>query len=437
MGDNFAWAEAYRAYRRIPQHLVRLGKTDEDAAKLADQLLNCPNETAATKLMQSFNVNENMQEDFEHVLEVRQAFSYGLQGLVEAEPLPNVYAAALAMRRDGEFWKADPNKCLYRGQRNHTWDVVPSIFRSQHEPSLVEQRWKRLLDWSVAVKREYETPEHPLTNEQCLAAAQHFSGEAQTPTTLIDVTFEPMVALFFASLNGKPGEIGVVDRISVGEWEYKVASAPGDPGFIRVIAVDEVHRIRHQRARFLDAPNSDLYKRYYPSRLYFKQTSDPNNTGRGLTFRDLEMTEPIDEKYLLHIEPRMQERIRDFNENPGKYQWKGDRIPHPTQSVFDAALLSRRAEVLEPILRNPTPDVQIILAALCETYVQAPTIFPKIPRWRWSVHSFEDCVCGVANAVRSGKTISLREALCFVTGGFGSEINLNEFFETLKAHVRI
>jgi hypothetical protein len=85
-----------------------------------------------------------------------------------------------------------------------------------------------------------------LTDEQIIAVAQHYSKEAGTPTHLIDVTWDPLIALFFASDGARAADVGVVDHIVVPEWRKLVASEAGNPGALRVIEVPRVKRIERQ-----------------------------------------------------------------------------------------------------------------------------------------------------------------------------------------------
>jgi hypothetical protein len=158
------------------------------------------------------------------------------------DSLPDVYPAALSMGLGGD-WNVERYRSIYRGLRCSRWKVVPSLFRAGSNGSAadVRARWRRTSEFVAAVRTKF--PE--LTGDQCFAVAQYYSArdEAETLTDLIDVTWGPLVALFFATFNGVNGVNGVngglggVDYIGVSEWQRLVANRRGDPGAIRVVEV--------------------------------------------------------------------------------------------------------------------------------------------------------------------------------------------------------
>src|SRR5207302_484115 len=106
-----------------------------------------------------------------------------LGGRHESDPPPDVCAAALSMRIGGD-WRMSRKDSIYRGQRSAIWRVVPSLYRPPRDGSLpdIDKRWQRTSQFAASVGTLYPD----LSPDQCLAVAQHYSAEADTPTHLID-----------------------------------------------------------------------------------------------------------------------------------------------------------------------------------------------------------------------------------------------------------
>ena len=330
------------------------------------------------------NAFEQVQNEVQALLQAAQHLADSPTSWNEDDPLPNVYAAALVLRR--RYWDRarDNDTFLFRGQRRSGWRVIPSIFRENHDgsPADVAARWRRLLQFTAALQATYPN----LTQDQAFAAAQHFSAfrEANTPTHLIDVTREPLVALFFASSNGENGDIGFVDKISIPEWERLVAGGPGQPGAIRTIEVPPLDRIRRQRALFLDTPSTDMYDRYCADRLYFRQVKE-------LTFFDPEITPEISADHLLPMDGDMQQLIEEFRSNPAA--WGFDSIPQPRPAVVVAQMLRDRAVAMFPALHNlDDRNWKQVFDTICELYARGPNWFDGVELWRYSIHQFAECI---------------------------------------------
>ncbi len=93
----------------------------------------------------------------------------------------------------------DRTRIFYRGQSNHNWPILPYVFRTDkgiyREYELYNQA--RCLAWDVL--SDSRTP------MEMLVRMQHFG----LPTRLIDVTHNPIVALFFAC-DGSPRNNGCI-----------------------------------------------------------------------------------------------------------------------------------------------------------------------------------------------------------------------------------
>ena len=109
---------------------------------------------------------------------------------------------------DGRF------KC-YRGQRNAAWDNVPGLFRP--DLSKLEENEKRAIRDLITVHpHEFATDE---TMFDRLVRMQHFG----LPTRLMDVSLNPLVALYFATDGGPVGgsSDGVVTAFAIPEGREK------------------------------------------------------------------------------------------------------------------------------------------------------------------------------------------------------------------------
>ncbi|MDP3410355.1 FRG domain-containing protein [Bosea sp. (in: a-proteobacteria)] len=105
-------------------------------------------------------------------------------------------------------------KC-YRGQRDTSWENVPGLFR--HDLSRLESNERRATRDLMAVHpHEFATDQ---TMFDRLVRMQHFG----LPTRLMDVSLNPLVALYFATDPGPDGKAsdGVVTAFAVPESREK------------------------------------------------------------------------------------------------------------------------------------------------------------------------------------------------------------------------
>jgi len=212
------------------------------------------------------------------------------------DPLEDVYAAALSMLPHG-FWTESPDRAqLYRGQRDARWSTIPSIFR---KTSVADA----LRDLGKAVAKVRHTREG-LDEHQALAIAQHYSTELGVATWLLDVTWDPRVALFFASHKGQSGDIGTVTCVVRAEWERLSAGGTNRLGRLRVIEAPDVFRIERQRASFLDTSHPELFDQYVAHTVWFRQVD-------GLCFEDPDADHPVAEALLYPPDDPLLRQLRD------------------------------------------------------------------------------------------------------------------------------
>jgi hypothetical protein len=192
--------------------------------------------------------------------------------------MEDVYAAALSMLPHG-FWVESPERSqLYRGQRDARWPTIPSLFRRRDVDGALKQLAHTVPRIQACVPS--------VSEEQAVAVAQHYSKELGVATWLLDMTFDPRVALLFASDGGVTGEVGVVVCLAQKEWNELSAAGTNRLGRLRVIDVPGVLRIERQRASFLDTSHPELFDQYVAHAVWFRQAD-------GVRFEDHDADFPV------------------------------------------------------------------------------------------------------------------------------------------------
>ncbi|MFN7993137.1 MAG: FRG domain-containing protein [Bryobacteraceae bacterium] len=387
---------AYRIYRRSVNHLMQSTADRNAAVALADSALRLRDERQVLYQAQANGLDAALRSIWDNV-QVLRATSLPLTGgRHEDDPLPDVYAAALSMRIGGD-WRCERERSLYRGQRNCSWRVIPTLYRSGSGTDHVEACMGRVRAFADALRSVYGG----LSDDQCVAAAQHFGAEARTQTPLIDVSWDPFVALFFASDGAVEGDVGVIDHLVIPEWRKLVASSPHERGFIKVIEVDQVQRIARQRALFLATPDPEAYARYIPYRIWFKQHA-------GMAFHDEEYEQPISRQTLYPIDERMQAVLRQFAEEPVLVSSSAISAPE-TNVVFSAEYLVTAARGRIPGMDEWLPLHMIVLRTCAELFERGPEW--SRDRTMFSLHRWDECVQIIEDAEKSGMRCSVAEAL--------------------------
>lgn len=103
------------------------------------------------------------------------------------ETLPDYLDQVFSNKNDELFHEVADLRTIYRGQSNIQWSPLPSAFRTKEDflnEHLYIREYERQLQSQCINKNSMDI----------LVDAQHFG----IPTRLLDVTFNPLVALFFA-----------------------------------------------------------------------------------------------------------------------------------------------------------------------------------------------------------------------------------------------
>ena len=222
----------------------------------------------------------------EEAAELSRAILALPDGMSAQEPFADVYQAALSMTLKGP----DNPGWLYRGQSDHRWLLIPSMYRPNPPLSTVAEERKTELqaatDRVCGLVRQMQTSHSSIQDEQGVAMVQHYSGETKCGTWLIDLTRNPFIALYFASKDGQDGQMGVVHILSATEFDAFSACGKNRLGALLLVEPGDVVRIRAQEAVFLDTSHPDLCAQLSHLKLFFKQRN-------GVVFADEYLATPV------------------------------------------------------------------------------------------------------------------------------------------------
>ena len=333
---------------------------------------------------------------------LRSALEFPSHGRHPDDPCEDVYHAALTMMPFGE-WTASPElEKFYRGQRDARWRVVPSFFRESREKQAAT------ISRVNTIAKEIAAGHPDLQPEQTLALIQHYSNELAAPTWLIDLTWDPRVALFFASDGGRTGDVGVVTMLVRREWEGFAAGGRNRLGSIRVIDVPDVLRIERQRALFLDTSHPDLLDQYVAHSVWFRQVD-------GLTFEDLDTEWPVSrERCYPDLDPTLEEInklivAQDAVEDPALAPESDASQALGAADYFDIAQSWCEQEdvLLEPPCIEALQRVCLVHSLLQEHRDQLSITLR-------SLHRLKEATEMVQQAQQRGQRIDVRRAMRFM-----------------------
>lgn len=395
------WSEVYRRYRTLEQNWSIPGVIEPVERQLFRTLVHSPRGRALVlREFDSFGLDAPPEDVLEEGLELKSILNPEDDepgGRHRDDPLESVYAAALSMTGSG-LWRISPERDqLYRGQRDATWETVPSFFRSAEQSSMLSK-----LGTAVARIR---TAKPELSEEQALAIAQHYSKELKVATWLLDVTYDPSVALFFASYGGVTGDLGVVNCIMRNEWQRLSAGGKNRLGRLRVIDVPGVLRIDRQKASFLDTSHRDLFEQYVAFTIWFRQET-------GVHFEDPNAENPISESYLYPEHDPLLEQLAgvptritgELNVGPES----DARGPLGAAVYLDIAESWCREQRIELDLCHR--DTLLVVSQVHADLQQQPHEFDLPDR---SLDRLWQAAKNIMDAQRAGQTITPAEALRF------------------------
>lgn len=294
------------------------------------------------------------------------------------EPLEDVYHAAIYLASAPEHW--EHAETCYRGQCNRAWPALPSLYRAPRGAQELtseeyDLRLSRLATFSEALNIKYPDRFEPY---QCIAIGQHYGLH----TWLLDLTSDPWVGLFFASLGGEKGQVGVLARFSTVEWDGISSGGENSLGSMTLIAVPGIPRIEAQKALFLNGSHPDLIEQYVAEKLEFRQTE-------GLVFES--DYKGVSKEKLLSDD----ESFATFTK-----EWLSiDRPPtsqvlevQPLRSARQPLLRGDYREILQTLIRRAAPthaiskEVDSLLNWLCSFHAEIQRPVYRIPVQHRSIH---------------------------------------------------
>jgi FRG domain len=332
-----------------------------------------------------------------------------------SEPFDDVYHAALCMvfsaYNGAPRWKPHPDcQRVFRGQR-HEWPVIPKLYRNSETNENVSAEVLRI----TTLVRYLQSLHTDLTDEQGVAIAQHYSDEAQVKTWLIDVTWHPFVALFFASLGGQADDLGVVWSLERDDWEQFSAGGTNRLGAIRIVTVPGVPRMNAQRAAFIDTSHPDLFEQFIPYTIWFKQTP-------GLVFED-----PF-------LEPSITKDVLFPRKDPFSDEARSTDLPrpvHPLAIIPHTSGPLSGADYLAIVENCWKANAWIFnerlckrLSAICEFHSRIQRLRDRVPIERRSLRRLDSASTKVYLAERESRTITLYDALESTFNGMSSHDSL-------------
>lgn len=101
---------------------------------------------------------------------------------------------------------------FYRGHADKGWKLIPSILRTPNGPEKEDQMFRDMV------------AHEPQSFSECRSALDHLVQMQHYghPTRLLDVTMNPLVALYFACEETTPDLVdGLVYQFAVPEWKVK------------------------------------------------------------------------------------------------------------------------------------------------------------------------------------------------------------------------
>ena len=164
---------------------------------------------------------------------------------------------------------------LYRGCASNAHSNVSPILRPPSDEKTITRRWERLMSFRRYIKDEHEEEEMFHLNGQfddllALAYMQHFKADAKLHPPMIDLTYDPFVALFFATRSARNGRTGAIYRFSL-KADFVQFSKFSSLGHLSLVELPGIHRIRRQRALLFFCSSGEALDQLMPFHCEFLQ----------------------------------------------------------------------------------------------------------------------------------------------------------------------
>jgi len=340
---------------------------------------------------------------------------------LDSGPYEDVYHLAFHHVTQWPSTKPTPglDKYLYRGQRSEDWQLTASIFRALPSPGTGSARIvevQRRAANACAIGRLL-SHELSCSHAEAMAIAQHYSAELGVATWMLDFSYDPWTALYFASLNGKEGEIGVVWSIAHREFHEFTDGDANPIGRVEFCEPHGISRITAQSGIFVKASLPLFFEQYVPFRL---GTSFRQKT--GLVFEDahLSITQqqlfPRDEQVIALID-RLRRRLGDYRCgclsdtcNIPQTIFSDPLAPNTYATILDSWCEVRFTERVERETLSQIRDQLPLLAhfhALLQTDQARDVLRPLFRSWS----RLEEALVELFNQAWEGRSIDCQSAI--------------------------
>ncbi|SET69063.1 FRG domain-containing protein [Nitrosomonas marina] len=169
---------------------------------------------------------------------------------------------------------------LYRGQRNDEWDIQAKIYRELPNNNFRLQILRNRATKACWISRVI-SEELNFSFCDAMAVGQHYSEILEISTWYVDFSWNPWIALFFASDGAITGDVGIIWSIFTNEYNNFSAGQNNPIGPLKLSVPDRIERIKRQNGVFISSVHPLLLKQYiaFGSESRFKQHT-------GLVFED-------------------------------------------------------------------------------------------------------------------------------------------------------
>ncbi|MBE4400864.1 FRG domain-containing protein [Vibrio parahaemolyticus] len=325
----------------------------------------------------------------------------------------------------------EPNdrvKFFYRGLSSSDYENISPLERPMNNSSklslgLRAKRLARIEHFRAHLRAKFTLYEDVFGSAQTediehleLAFMQHFKSEAKLAPPLLDITYDPLVALYFASYEPTDGHIGVVYNFSLNDTSRTLSLVGAD---LRVTIMPDVTRLTRQRALIFEGVSTRTIEAIVPHKLTFTQHEN-------LRFEDPELG--IDDLHLLGDDRVAKQFCEDYAS-----QFANQRVPMnaPLVQVQDEnkQLFERIKKIAQSLHdSDPTmyPSINLdLLERLAKFHSEAKGSFPD--HWT-SWHNLE----GAVKRIARGREIVPRDYYSWLYNE--KKRKINSFIELWKRY---